>query len=146
MVVCLIPWAVNCWTKCITLLMLQVAESRSNSNVDNQLRRLYSPRWSTIEKHSVVHSSTVVLIRNLCTGSITQQFHCVYDYEFETTFAYSDTPPVCWENLVIEQRYQTLLASKFKCQKNGYRPVRWPTRRTVMKTGPRTQSKFNAIG
>jgi hypothetical protein len=73
------------------------------------------PKWSPRTRRgqflgfSPVHSSTVGLVRNLRTGSITPQFHCVYDSEFETTFAPHDTPPDNWEQLTIEHRYQTPL-------------------------------------
>ena len=73
------------------------------------------PKWSPRTRRgqflgfSPVHSSTVGLIRNLRTGSITPQFHCVYDSEFETTLASDETPPSCWKDLVIEHRFQSLL-------------------------------------
>jgi transposase InsO family protein len=73
------------------------------------------PKWSPRTRRgqflgfSPLHSSTVGLIRNLRTGSITPQFHCVYDSEFETTFASEESPPSCWQDLVIEHRYASLL-------------------------------------
>jgi hypothetical protein len=57
------------------------------------------PKWSPCTRRgqflgfSPVHSSTVGLIRNLRTGLITPQFHCVYDSEFETVLSNNETPP-----------------------------------------------------
>lgn len=58
---------------------------------------------------SPVHLSTVGLIQNLCTGSITPQFHCVYDSEFETVVAPDGKLPSKWHELVMDHRYQTPL-------------------------------------
>jgi hypothetical protein len=59
--------------------------------------------------YSPVHASTVGLIRNLRTGSITPQFHVVYDSEFETTYASDDKPPAIWHDLVFHHRYATAI-------------------------------------
>jgi hypothetical protein len=56
-----------------------------------------------------VYSSPVGLIRNLRTGSITPQFHCVYDTEFQTTHAGDGTTPPKWRDLIINHRYAILL-------------------------------------
>ena len=58
------------------------------------------------------HSSTVGLIRNLRIGSITPQFHCVYDSEFQTVGTSDGTTPPIWEDLVINHQYQTPLDEK----------------------------------
>jgi len=58
------------------------------------------------------HASTVGLIRNLRTGSITPQFHCVYDSEFETVGSSDGTAPSNWSDLVINHRYATPLDDK----------------------------------
>jgi hypothetical protein len=58
---------------------------------------------------SSTHARTVGLIRNLRTGSITPQFHCVHDSEFQTTHASDGTPPSDWRESVVNHRYATLL-------------------------------------
>ena len=55
------------------------------------------------------HASTVALIRNLRSGSITPQFHCVYDSEFETVGSSDGTTPSNWSDLVINHCYATPL-------------------------------------
>ena len=46
-------------------------------------------------------SSTVGLIRNLSTNSITPQFHAVYDDFFETVHSGEETTPENWTDLII---------------------------------------------
>jgi hypothetical protein len=55
------------------------------------------------------HASTVGLIHNLHTGTITPQFHCVYDSEFETVGSSDGTAPSNWYDLVSNHRYATTL-------------------------------------
>jgi hypothetical protein len=53
---------------------------------------------------SNLHSSDVPLILNLQTGSITPQFHVVFDDYFTTVASISDddNPPDVWEDLCLE--------------------------------------------
>jgi hypothetical protein len=73
------------------------------------------PKWAPKTRRgqfvgfSAVHSSTVGLIRNLRTGSITPQFHCVYNSEFQTTHAGDGTTPSEWRDLIINHQYATPL-------------------------------------
>jgi len=73
------------------------------------------PKWQPKTRRgqflgfSKCHSSTVGLICNLKTGSITPQFHCVYDSEFETVGSSDGHPPSNWADLVINHRYATPL-------------------------------------
>lgn len=55
---------------------------------------------------SPMHSSTVGLIRNLQTGSITPQFHVVYDDFFETVHNDENEEPEEWEDLVIYNSFR----------------------------------------
>jgi hypothetical protein len=50
---------------------------------------------------SPLHASTVALTRNLQTGSITPQFHVVFDDFFETVYSDASKPPPNWEELII---------------------------------------------
>jgi len=65
------------------------------------------PKWQPRTRRgqflgfSKTHSSTVGLIRNLRTGSITPQFHCVYDSEFETVASGNGETPENWTDLMI---------------------------------------------
>ena len=76
------------------------------------------PRWEPRSKRGVFvgmsarYASTVPLILNLQTGSITAQFHVVFDDKFTTvpsiTGLTSDEPePGNWEDLCINSRFQT---------------------------------------
>jgi hypothetical protein len=53
---------------------------------------------------SNLHSSDVPLILNMQTGSITPQFHVVFDDYFSTVTSISDNekPPDSWEDLCLE--------------------------------------------
>ena len=57
--------------------------------------------------HSPLHASTVGLVRNLQTGSITPQFHLVYDDYFETVHSRDDQEPEGWNELLRFNRFQT---------------------------------------
>ena len=57
--------------------------------------------------HSPMHASTVGLVRNLQTGSITPQFHLVYDDYFETVHSRDDQEPASWNELLRFNRFQT---------------------------------------
>jgi hypothetical protein len=46
------------------------------------------------------HASSVHLVRNLQTGSITPQFHLVFDDFFETVFSEGEQEPDVWPELV----------------------------------------------
>ena len=52
---------------------------------------------------SSYHASTVGLIRNLRTGSITPQFHMVLDDWFETVYSDQDQEPANWVKMVLVQ-------------------------------------------
>jgi hypothetical protein len=47
------------------------------------------------------HASSVHLIRNLQTGSITPQYHLVFDDFFETVFSDGEQEPSVWPDLVV---------------------------------------------
>jgi hypothetical protein len=55
---------------------------------------------------SPLHASTVALARNLQTGSITPQFHVVFDNFFETVNA-NETEPPDWEDLVVFSSFRS---------------------------------------
>ena len=57
--------------------------------------------------HSPMHASTVGLVRNLQTGSITPQYHLVYDDYFETVHSRDDQEPASWNELLRFNRFQT---------------------------------------
>jgi hypothetical protein len=68
------------------------------------------PRWEPRSKRGVfvglstIHSSEVPMVLNLSTGSITTQYHVVFDDRFSTveSIADDDTPPTYWEDLCLE--------------------------------------------
>ena len=68
------------------------------------------PKWRPRSRRgqflgfSPMHANTVGLIRNLETGFISPQFHCVYDDWFETVHSYEDLDPEKWKDLVIRGR------------------------------------------
>jgi len=74
------------------------------------------PRWKPKSRRgqfmgfSKRHANTVGLIRNLTTGSISTQFHVVYDDWFTTIPSTAglngetDTPPTTWDDLLTFQR------------------------------------------
>jgi hypothetical protein len=71
------------------------------------------PKWNPRSKRgqymgaSPLHSTTVGLVRNLQTGTITPQYHLVYDDFFETVFADDDEAPEEWDQLLVFSRFQT---------------------------------------
>ena len=68
------------------------------------------PRWEPRSRRGVfvglstIHSSEVPLVLNLTTGSITTQYHVVFDDRFSTveSIGHDDTPPSYWEDLCLE--------------------------------------------
>jgi hypothetical protein len=68
------------------------------------------PRWQPRSRQGMfvgfsnLHSSDVPLILNLQTGSITPQFHRVFDDYFTTVTSISENenPPDFWEDLCLE--------------------------------------------
>jgi hypothetical protein len=62
------------------------------------------------------HASSVHLVRNLQTGSITPQFHLVFDDFFETVFSEGEQEPNVWPELVVFQRFANEL------DEDDYRP------------------------
>lgn len=56
---------------------------------------------------SPVHASTAGLARNLVTGSITPQFHMVYDDNFETVTADANAQPPQWGDLIKTSRFRS---------------------------------------
>jgi hypothetical protein len=62
------------------------------------------------------HASSVHLVRNLQTGSITPQFHLVFDDFFETVFSEGEQEPDVWPELVVFQRFANEL------DEDDYRP------------------------
>ena len=68
------------------------------------------PRWEPRSRHgvfvglSMIHSSEVPLVLNLSTGSITPQYHVVFDDRFSTVESISsqETPPTHWEEICLE--------------------------------------------
>jgi hypothetical protein len=57
--------------------------------------------------NSPMHASTVGLSRNLQTGSITPQFHLVYDDYFKTVYSREDQEPENWGELLRFNRFQS---------------------------------------
>ena len=70
------------------------------------------PKWQPRSRQgqfmgfSPDHAQTVGMIRNLRTGFISPQFHCVYDDWFETVTAPVDEEPPQWQDMLIYQRFQ----------------------------------------
>ena len=68
------------------------------------------PRWEPRSRRGVfvglssTHSSEVPLVLNLSTGSITPQYHVVFDDRFTTveSITIDGTPPTHWEDLCLE--------------------------------------------
>jgi hypothetical protein len=54
-----------------------------------------------------MHASTVGLVRNLQTGSITPQFHMVYDDFFETVHSEEGQEPEKWGELLEFGRFKS---------------------------------------
>jgi Reverse transcriptase (RNA-dependent DNA polymerase) len=71
------------------------------------------PKWEPRSRrgqyvgNSPMHASTVGLIRNLQTGTITPQYHLVYDDYFETVHSREDQEPENWGELLRFGRFQT---------------------------------------
>jgi hypothetical protein len=65
------------------------------------------PKWEPRSKRgqymgiSPSHASSVHLVRNLQTGSITPQYHLVFDDFFETVFSDGEQEPSVWPDLVV---------------------------------------------
>ena len=58
-----------------------------------------------------MHSTQVVLVINLLTGSISPQFHVVFDDMFSTVMSITSADPVIWIRLVTSRnsRIQVML-------------------------------------
>jgi hypothetical protein len=71
------------------------------------------PKWDPRSRRgqymgvSPMHASTVGLVRNLQTGSITPQFHVVYDDFFETVHSEEDQEPKEWVELLQFSRFKS---------------------------------------
>jgi hypothetical protein len=69
------------------------------------------PKWEPRSRRgqfmgiSPNHASSVHLVRNLQTGSITPQFHLVFDDFFETVFSKGEQEPDVWPELVTFQSF-----------------------------------------
>jgi hypothetical protein len=80
------------------------------------------PKWEPRSRRgqfmgiSPNHASSVHLVRNLQTGSITPQFHLVFDDFFETVFSEGEQEPDVWPELVVFQRFANEL------DEDDYRP------------------------
>jgi hypothetical protein len=64
----------------------------------------WQPRRGVVLDFSSLHSSEVPLVLNLQTGSITPQYHVVFDNHFSTvtSIAREDEPPVHWGEICLE--------------------------------------------
>jgi hypothetical protein len=86
------------------------------------------PKWEPRSKRgqymgiSPSHASSVHLVRNLQTGSITPQYHLVFDDFFETVFSEGEQEPTVWQDLVVfnsfannfdDEEYQPELAAEW---------------------------------
>ena len=73
------------------------------------------PKWEPRSKRgqymgvSPMHATTVGLVRNPQTGSITPQYHAVYDDFFETVYASDDEEPKEWPDLVVMNSFRSLI-------------------------------------
>ena len=73
------------------------------------------PKWEPRSRrgqyvgNSPLHASTVGLVRNLQTGTITPQFHLVFDDYFETVHSHEDQEPEVWGELLHLNRFQAEL-------------------------------------
>ena len=56
---------------------------------------------------SPLHASTVGLVRNLHTNSITAQYYCVYDDFFETVHSGDAEEPLNWSDLIIFNSFKS---------------------------------------
>jgi hypothetical protein len=69
------------------------------------------PKWEPRSRRgqfmgiSPNHASCVHLVRNLQTGSITPQYHLVFDDFFETIFSEGEQEPDVWPELVVFQSF-----------------------------------------
>ena len=72
------------------------------------------PKWEPRSRRgqymgvSPMHASTVGLVRNLQTGSITPQFHVVYNDFFETVHAEESEAPKEWGELLEFSRFKSV--------------------------------------
>jgi hypothetical protein len=75
-----------------------------------------NPRWQPRSRQGIfmgfsnLHSSEVPLVLNLNTGSITPQFHVVFDDHFTTvsSIGQDDSPPNHWADLCLENSISIL--------------------------------------
>jgi hypothetical protein len=58
-------------------------------------------------------------IRNLNTGYISSQYHCVFDDWFETVYSPADVDPPEWEEMQLFQRLQAELDPEDNSQASG---------------------------
>ena len=71
------------------------------------------PKWDPRSKRgqymgaSPMHASTVGLVRNLQTGSMTPQFHMVCDDFFETAHSTDSDEPTEWPDLLVTSRFRS---------------------------------------
>lgn len=69
------------------------------------------PRWQQRSRRGVFlglsssHASDVPLILNLQTGSISSQYHVVFDDSFSTILSMEDDPPEFWGELCLERTH-----------------------------------------
>ena len=72
------------------------------------------PRWEPRARQGIfigfsrVHSSDVPLVLNMQTGSISPQYHVVFDDNFSTVASVgsSEEPPSFWENLELDEAFR----------------------------------------
>ena len=68
------------------------------------------PKWEPRSRRgqymgaSLLHASTVGIVRNLCTNKVIPQFHVVYDDLLETVHS-GDTPSDIWPDLIIFNQF-----------------------------------------
>jgi hypothetical protein len=71
------------------------------------------PKWEPRSRRgqymgrSPLHASTVGLVRNLQTGTITPQYHMVYDDFFETIHHNGNEKPKVWKDLFVTSRFKS---------------------------------------
>ncbi len=56
---------------------------------------------------SPLHTSTVSLVRNLSTNTLSPQFHVIHDDNFETVHTTADKPSDNWEELSIRHSFHS---------------------------------------
>jgi hypothetical protein len=77
------------------------------------------------------HASTVHLVRNLQTGSITPQYHLVFDDFFETVASEGDQEPTVWPELVVFQTFANDFDDEDNRPFSFSIPSRMPTNRYI---------------